>query len=247
MIPAQNLAKYLGYCGATAVVLPEELADRSIRRALEGLADEDSTGPDRLQVVRQILNRQGHATWLELRYDTPAALPGLPPADSASCSPRNLVRLDRQGRPDGPAYHPIHPEIRAAMKDRVVRCLTSGQRPGDLAAKAAWAGLVIRMGAGPTLLGTPDTGLDDTTFERFVRETFSPETARSIPGVGNDDPNRFAVRSDYLAGVGRMPWLTWRSRALATLYTELAEAAQSYARRCTRRGHTRPEFWCGRS
>ncbi len=224
--PAQNLAKYLGYCGATAVVLPEELADRSIRRALEGLADEDSTGPDRLQVVRRILNRQGHATWLELRFDKPAALPGLPPAGSALAVARNLVRLDRQGRPDGPAYHPIHPEIRAAMKDRVVQCLTSGQRPGDGAANGAWTGLVIRMGAGPTLLGTPDTGLDDATFERFVRETFSPETARGIPGVGNADPNRLAVRSDYLAGVGRMPWLTWRSRALATLYAELAEAAR---------------------
>ena len=31
----------------------------------------------------------------------------------------------------------------------------------------------------------------------------------------------------YLAGVGRMPWLTWRSRAIASLYTELAEAAQA--------------------
>jgi len=226
LLPAQNLAKYLGYCGATGVVLPEELADRSIRRALEGLADEDSTGPDRLQVVRKILNRQGYATWLELRFDKPAALAGLPPADSALARERGLVRLDRQGQPDGPAYHPIHPEIRAAMKDRVVQCLTSGQRPGDGGAKDAWTGLVIRMGAGPTLLGTPDTGLDDATFEKFVRETFSPETARGIPGVGNADPNRFAVRSDYLAGVGRMPWLTWRSHALATLYAELAEAAR---------------------
>ncbi len=41
--------------------------------------------------------------------------------------------------------------------------------------------------------------------------------------------DRFAVRSRYLAGVGRMPWLTWRSRAIASLYTELAEAAQAAA------------------
>ena len=26
---AQNLVKYLGYCGATAVVVPEDLADRA--------------------------------------------------------------------------------------------------------------------------------------------------------------------------------------------------------------------------
>ena len=77
------------------------------------------------------------------------------------------------------------------------------------------------------MLGTPDTGLDDATFDRFVRESFSPETARGIPGLGETDPERFAVRSRYLAGVGRMPWLTWRGRAIASLYTELAEAAQA--------------------
>ena len=61
---------------------------------------------------------------------------------------------------------------------------------------------MIRLGPGPTLLGTPDTGVDDATYERFVRETFSPETARGVPGLGTDDPDRFAVRLRYLAGVG---------------------------------------------
>ncbi len=226
LVPAYNLSKYLGQCGATAVVLPEELADRSIRRALDGLADEDSTGPDRLQVTRSVLARQGYATWLELRFDKPAALSGLPPADSALAQERGLVRIDRAGQPDGPAYHPIHPDIRAAMRDRVVSCLASASRPSEKRAQAPWAGLVIRLGPSPTLLGTPDTGLDDATFERFVREKFTPETARGIPGMDNGDPNRFAVRSNYLAGVGRMPWLTWRSHAIATLYAELAEAAR---------------------
>jgi hypothetical protein len=229
LVPASNLARYLGHCGATAVVLPEDLADRSLRRALEGLADEDSTGPDRLQVARTVLARQGYATWLELRFDKRGALPGLPPADSAQAVERGLVRIDRAGLPDGPAYHPIHPEVRAAMRDRVVQCLTSYTRPSEASTKSPWAGLVIRLGPGPTLLGTPDTGLDDATFERFVREKFAPETARGIPGTGSDDPNRFAVRSDYLKGVGRMPWLTWRSHAIATLYTELARAARTAA------------------
>ena len=44
---AENLAKYLGSCGATAAVVPEDLADRASRRSLFGQADEDSTGPDR--------------------------------------------------------------------------------------------------------------------------------------------------------------------------------------------------------
>jgi hypothetical protein len=229
LVPAYNLSKYLGHCGATAVVLPEELSDRSIRRALDGLADEDSTGPDRLQVARRILTRQGYATWLELRFDKPTSLPGLPPADSALALERGLVRVDRAGQPDGPAYHAIHPEVRAAMKDRIVQSLTSVNQSGQGASRASWAGLVIRMGAGPTLLGTENTGLDDATFERFVREKFSHETARGIPGMGIDDPNRFAVRSEYVAGVGRMPWLTWRSRALAALYAELAETARKAA------------------
>ena len=43
------------------------------------------------------------------------------------------------------------------------------------------------------------------------------------------DPNRFAVRAQYLAGVGRMPWLTWRSRAIASLYNEMAEATETTA------------------
>ncbi len=77
-------------------------------------------------------------------------------------------------------------------------------------------GLLIRLGPGPTLLGGPDTGLDDHTFERFVREMFDPEPARSVPGLGTTDPDRFAAAfADYLAGPGRMPWLTWRSRGIA--------------------------------
>ena len=77
------------------------------------------------------------------------------------------------------------------------------------------------------MLGTPDTGMDDDTFARFVQETFGPETTEGIPGLGTTDPNRFSARSKYLAGVGRMPWLTWRSRAIAALYAELAEAARA--------------------
>ena len=224
---AYNLAKYLSYCSASAVVLPEELADRSTRRALGGQADEDSTGPDRLELVRRVVSRQGYSLWLELGFDGPGALPGLPRADSPEAVRRGLVRVDRQGRPDGATYHPLHPEVRDAMKRRVTEALARTKLgSGDT---GNGGGLMIRLGAGPTLLGTPDTGLDDATFDRFVRESFSPETARGVPGIGDADPNRFAVRAQYLAGVGRMPWLTWRSRAIASLYNEMAEAAQAAA------------------
>jgi hypothetical protein len=221
---ARNLATYLNSCGATAVILPEQLADRSMRRGLNGQADEDSTGPDRLEVIRRVLARQGLSLWLELDFTGPDALPGLPRADSPEAARRGLVRLDSQGRPDGPEYHPLHPEVREAMKRRVTQALL--ERPLGPGAASRGVGLLVRLGPGPTLLGTPDTGLDDATFDRFVRESFSQETARGIPGLGETDPERFAVRSRYLAGVGRMPWLAWRGRAISSLYTELAEAAQ---------------------
>jgi hypothetical protein len=228
LMTATNLAKYLGYCGATAVVVSEELADRSNRRALDGQADEDATGPDRLEMIWRMLARQRSSMWVELALDRPAALPGLPAADSAEALQRGLVRVNRLGLADAPVYHPLHPEVREAMKRRVTQALAFAKGGSNETLKNG-GGVLVRLGPGPTLLGMPDTGLDDVTFERFVRETFSPETARSVPGLGTDQPDRFAVRSRYVAGVGRMPWLTWRSRSMAALYGELAAAARAAA------------------
>ena len=224
---AQNLLKYLGYCGASAVVVPEDLADRVGRRSLLGQADEDSTGADRLELIRRLIARQGYALWLELDFDGPGSLPGLPAADSAEALRRGLVRIDSQGRADGPAYNPLNPEVREAMKRRVTKALAAlkAVEPGG----GTGGGLVIRLGPGPTLLGTPDTGLDDATYRKFIHDTFGPETTRDIPGVDSSEPDRFEVRSRYVAGKGRMPWLTWRSKEIATLYAELNTAAQAVA------------------
>jgi hypothetical protein len=225
---ATSLAKYLSYCGATAVVVSEGLADRSIRHALNGQADEDSTGPDRLETIWHVLSRQGSAMWVEVALDRATSLPGLPSADSAEALRRGLVRVNRLGLADEAVYQPLHPEVRAAMKRRVTEALSFAT--GDSSEHFRnCGGALIRLGPGPTLLGMPDTGLDDTTFERFVRETFSAETARSIPGLGTEAPDRFAVRSRYVLGVGRMPWLSWRSRSIAALYGELAAAARTAA------------------
>ncbi|WP_044149026.1 hypothetical protein, partial [Singulisphaera acidiphila] len=78
------------------------LADRSQRRALDGQACEDPTGPDRLDLLLRILERQGLTAWLELATDGP--LPGLPAPDSAEALAKGLVRVDRNGLADGPAY-----------------------------------------------------------------------------------------------------------------------------------------------
>ena len=113
------------------------------------------------------------------------------------------------------------------MKRRVTSALAQikASEPGSNS-----GGLVIRLGPGSTLLGTPDTGLDDLTYQRFIHDTFGPEATRGIPGMDSTDPDRFAVRSKYVAGIGRMPWLTWRSKEIAALYTELNATLHAVAR-----------------
>jgi hypothetical protein len=218
---ARNLVSYLTFCSASLVVLPERLSDRQVRRGLKGQAEENSTGPDQLDLVLRLLHRQGYSAWLELNMEGKGGLPGLPPPDSADALRMGLVRVDRQGLADGPSYHPLHPDVRQAMRRRVEQALAPRQ------GGATFSGILLQLGPGPTLLGNPDTGLDDDTFSRFVHDTFGPETAAGIPGLGTADPSRFATRSKYLSGVGRMPWLMWRSRAIAALYSELDEAARA--------------------
>jgi hypothetical protein len=216
----RNLAQYLGFCGTSAVVLPERLGDRARRRELDGQAAEDATGPDRLDLLLRLLERHGCSAWLDLALDE--RLPGLPDPGSDEALERGLVRVDRQGMADGPipTYHPLHADVRDAMKRRVAEVAAIRRT------RPALTGLMIRLGPGPTLLGGPDTGLDDDTFARFVREMFDPEPARSVPGLGTTDPDRFGARSKYLAGQGRVPWLTWRSRGIAGLYAELTATAR---------------------
>ena len=218
----ENLAAYLETCGGSTVVLPDHLADRDRRRAFSGRLFEDSTGPDRLDMALRVLRRHGKSAWLELDLEGENALPDLPPPGSAEALQQGLARVGRLGvGDDGMTYNPLHPKTREAMKRRVVEALArEGGSPG-------FSGLLIRLGRGPTLLGAPDTGIDDDTFARFVQETLGREAAREVPGRGTTDPARFAERSKYLAGVGRMPWLTWRAQAIAGLYAELAEAAKT--------------------
>ena len=220
---ARNLVSYVSHCSASLVVLPERLSERPRRRALKGQAEENPTGPDQLDVVLRLLHTARPERLARVESGRPGGLPGLPPPDSAEALRQGLVRVDRQGLADGPSYHPLHPAVREALGRRVEQALAP-RRAG-----ATFSGILVRLGPGPTLLGNPDTGLDDDTFARFVHDTFGPETAGEIPGLGTADPNRFATRSKYLSGVGRMPWLMWRSRAIAALYSELDEAVRARA------------------
>ena len=235
---ADNLAQYLGYCGATAVVVPEQLADRARRRALDGQADEDALGPDRLDLLLRVLGRQGCSAWLELAFDGPG-LPGLPrPGFGRGRSARGLVRRrSPRPRPTDPAYHPLHPEVREAMRRRVVEAIAA--RPGRAEPRPASC---IRLGPGPTLLGGPDTGFDDATFERFVRETFDARDGAGRPGPRRPrTPSGSPPALQYLAGAGRMPWLTWRSRGDGLAVRRAApRRPQGRAGRGAGRGDARP-------
>jgi hypothetical protein len=210
-------------CGASAVVLPEHLADRARRRALDGQSAEDALGPDRLDLLLRILGRHSCSGWIELALGETEALPGLPAPGTSEALGRGLTRVDRHGHGDGPVYHPLHPDVRDALKRRVTQAIAPRQNRPNL------TGVLIRLGPGPTLLGGPDTGFDDATYARFVRETFDAETARGIPGLDASRSDRFDAREKFLAGSGRMPWLTWRSRGIAALYSELADAVRKAA------------------
>ncbi|MBX6314219.1 MAG: hypothetical protein IRY99_15100, partial [Isosphaeraceae bacterium] len=218
----RHLAAYVAHVGASAVVLPGDWeADRLRRRALDGQAGEDATGPDRLDLVLRLLGQRGILVLLETRFDGP--LPGLPTPEAPEALARGLVRVDRRGQSDGPAYQPLRPEVRDAMRRRVAAAIAPRQAHPNL------VGLLIRLGPGGTLPGGPEVGLDDGTYERFVHAMFAAAAARNVPGLDLADPARFAARGTFVLGAGQRPWLSWRAQEVGKLYAELAQAARRAA------------------
>ena len=140
---AQNLARYLGYCGATAVALPERLSDRSVRRRLRARPMKTRPAPTSLKSAAGSWHGRGFPcgwSWTST-VQTPCrgclvlTRPKRPGAGSSGW----IGREDRSG----PAYHPLNPEVRDAMKRRVVEALAQNQRtprrakrPGRLAHSA---------------------------------------------------------------------------------------------------------------
>lgn len=215
---ALNLSSYALHCGASSLVLADGPPDRARRVALEGQSDEDSTGPDHLDLILRVLARKKLSALLEVRFDGP--LPGLPPSDSAEALTRGLVRVDRAGKADGPTYQPLRAEVREAM----TAALAAAIKPR--AAHPNLLGLVVRLGPGATLPGSPGAGLDDVTYPQFVRSAFQPEAMAKVPGLNESDPKRFAARWQFVTGPGREDWLDWRSERIGNLYGELAAAVK---------------------
>jgi hypothetical protein len=218
---ARNLGGYAAHCGASAVVLPDGLADRRVRGRLDGQAAEDPLGPDALDLTLRLLARRGISALIDVPCDGP--LPGLPAPESPQALARGLVRLDANGQPDGPAFHLLHPDVRAALKRRLVEAVAPRLGHPNL------VGLVVRLGPGPTLLGLPETGLDDATYQSFVKAAFPPADADRLPGVDARAADRFAARAEFVTKTGRTAWLDWRAERLGATYIELAEAVRSAA------------------
>jgi hypothetical protein len=221
MTQGRNLAAYLAHCGTGTVVLPSSLADHQARQALDGQADENAIGSDRLDLVLKALAAKDLDALLELPCDGP--LPGLPDPSSDDARRRGLVRLDGNGRGDDASFNPLHDDVQAAWARQVERALAARARHPNL------RGVLVRLGPGSTLAGTPDVGLDDDAYARFVTAMLDGEAARRVPGRDNADPSRFEARRAYVTGPGRVPWLTWRSRRIGAHYAALAAAADHAA------------------
>ncbi|MDB5352647.1 MAG: hypothetical protein JWN86_3894 [Planctomycetota bacterium] len=216
---ANALTGYAVHCGASTLVLADDLSDRARRAALEGQAAEDATGPDRLDLILRVLARRNLTALLEIRFD--GTLPGLPPHDSPEALARGLVRVDRGGKADGPAFQPLQAEVFAAMKAKAVAAIGPRGKHPNL------TGLIVRLGPGATLPGGSEVGLDDFTYARFVKTAFQPDQIAKIPGIGNANPNRFAARWQFVTGPGREGWLEWRAAQVGLVYAEMARAIQA--------------------
>ncbi len=216
---AENLAGYAGVCGASTVVVPEYLADRESRSELAGQTTEDCIGPDRLELLLEILRIRGMQAWIEI--DPDGSLPGLPAPASKEALALGLVQVDGRGVAVGPSFQPLNPKVQAAFMKKVQTTLAMRNK------LPALSGVVLRIGSGATVPGSARTGLDDQTFARFVADTFDETTARRVPGIGDENPSRFAERSKFLGELGRMPWLSWRSRRLGAFYAEMAKVVEA--------------------
>ncbi|MEW4567954.1 hypothetical protein AB1L88_08815 [Tautonia sp. JC769] len=215
---ARHLISYLRSMGASAAVLPAPAGAGWVREALDGQALEDSAGPDPDLALIAALKRARMAVFLEMDLEG-RQLPGVPAPEDPRAEELGLVRLDRSGgsEADRPTYNLLRPEVQRAMTQLVVETI----RGAGGAHRLPCDGVLLRLGPGPTLPGRPDTGFDDRTYARFVRDAIKGDVA---PGLDGDDPGRFAARHRYLTGSALVPWLTWRSRQVGAYYSSLAAA-----------------------
>jgi hypothetical protein len=112
-------------------------------------------------------------------------------------------------------YNPLSPDVQAAMLQVIHELI---DRYGM---HAAFAGLALDLADNShAVLPSLEWGYDDSTIERFCRET-----GVEIPAETGDD--RFGRRHQVLTSTAREQWIAWRCRQLAVFYEAvLAELRQ---------------------
>ncbi len=233
---ARNLSTYLAHCGASTVVLPEGLADRSTeaRPARAG-----GRGLDRPRPARPAAPGPGPSRGDRLgrrRLRRPAARPAGARLARGGGRRAGPARPPRGARRPG-SYQPIHPKVREAMARKVAEAVAPRK-------------------ARPNLAGRPDparAGLDPAGRPRHGarRRRRSPGSSprrssrsrrRRVPGQGSSDPGRFEARARYVEGSGRLPWLAWRAEgSRLDLFRAGPGRAEGRARRDP--GRRRPPAW----
>ena len=158
--------------------------------------------------------------WIDV--DLRGPLPGLPAPDSFEARSSHLVRLNSAGEVDSFAYQTLHPKVRAAVARRLESVIRTRVENSRL------KGVLIRMGVGPTILGSPETGLDDLSYSAFIRETFPDDELVRIPGRGKEN-TRFEVRAKFVGSTARTAWLDWRADKLAEVYRDWSRQVETIA------------------
>jgi hypothetical protein len=166
---------------------------------------------DILEAVCRVQASEGLRLVAAMSFDAP-----LPDLEAAVRGGRGdgVVCVGRDGRPrrhpDGtPHYNLLDPRVQAAVEEHV-RDLAGRLRGRPLVDGVA---LLLPHDGWLHLPGVA-WGLDDATFERFLRSI----------GVGDQaqGADRFAVRAEMVEGPLRDPWLAWRADELAAFHRRLA-------------------------
>ncbi len=181
---------------------------------------QDPIRKDVLEMLFRLCDREGLTLIPVVEFATPLpALERLRHAPGENLAGMDLVDasgvrwVERNGVRRGKAayYNPLDSRVQRAMADIINEIV---QRYAD---HSSFGGVAINLHPdGYTQLPDADWGLDARTLSRFQAET----TAATTP---NESPSRATPPASWLSGPGRTAWLDWRSRQLATFYSQLAQ------------------------
>ena len=186
------------------------------------LWDGDPDGPitergDRLDLLCRVCRQQGMQLVPTLRFDGP--LPQLEALLTSKASAGGLLCVGRDGQvrdttalAGGRHYNILDPRVQDAVASLVAE-LTTRLAESDL---VDGVGVVLPYEGWLHLPGVA-WGLDDVTFERFVRQTGQGKSLLVESG-----PGRFATRAAAVEGQLRPVWLSWRADQIATFHRRLA-------------------------